>query len=152
MLLALGPCRGLLSELSLKQYRQAWKATDKTARSARSPPGAKSRRGTQRNRDDQGHSVNLPVDGSRDVVTSFAVNVAANFGAHLIVIASGEPTKSDELPGADIAHHLARHGVKVEVERNRINGGRHRQHDPFPCRGSFRGSPRHGRIRSFADA
>ena len=61
--------------------------------------------------------VNLPVDGSRDVVTSFAVSVAAKFGAHLIVIASGEPTKSDELPGADIAHHLARHGVKVDVDR-----------------------------------
>ena len=30
---------------------------------------------------------------------------------------SDEPAKSDELPGADIAHHLARHGVKVEVER-----------------------------------
>jgi hypothetical protein len=45
------------------------------------------------------------------------VSVAAKFGAHLIVIASGEPTKSDELPGADIAHHLARHGVKVEVDR-----------------------------------
>ena len=61
--------------------------------------------------------VNLSVDGSRDVVTSFAVSVAAKFGAHLIVIASGEPRKSDELPGADIAHHLARHGVKVEVDR-----------------------------------
>jgi hypothetical protein len=34
-----------------------------------------------------------------------------------VVIVSGEPAKSDELPGADIAHHLARHGVKVEVER-----------------------------------
>ena len=30
---------------------------------------------------------------------------------------SGEPAKSDELPGADIAHHLARHGAKVEIER-----------------------------------
>jgi hypothetical protein len=27
--------------------------------------------------------VNLPVEGSRDVVTSFAVSVAARFGAHL---------------------------------------------------------------------
>ena len=26
-------------------------------------------------------------------------------------------TKSDELPGVDIAHHLARHGVKVELKR-----------------------------------
>ena len=30
---------------------------------------------------------------------------------------SGEPAKSDELPGADIARHLARHGAKVEVKR-----------------------------------
>jgi nucleotide-binding universal stress UspA family protein len=34
-----------------------------------------------------------------------------------IVVVSGEPAKSDELPGADIAHHLARHGAKVEVKR-----------------------------------
>jgi nucleotide-binding universal stress UspA family protein len=34
-----------------------------------------------------------------------------------IVIVSGEPAKSDELPGADIAHHLARHGLKAEVKR-----------------------------------
>jgi nucleotide-binding universal stress UspA family protein len=34
-----------------------------------------------------------------------------------IVIVAGEPAKSDELPGADIAQHLARHGVKVEVNR-----------------------------------
>jgi len=34
-----------------------------------------------------------------------------------IVLVSGEPAKSDELPGADIAHHLARHDVKVEVNR-----------------------------------
>jgi hypothetical protein len=31
--------------------------------------------------------VNLPVEGSRDVVTSFAVSVAARFGAHLTGIA-----------------------------------------------------------------
>jgi nucleotide-binding universal stress UspA family protein len=34
-----------------------------------------------------------------------------------IVMVSGEPTKSDELPGADIGHHLARHGIKAEVKR-----------------------------------
>src|SRR5262249_26293776 len=34
-----------------------------------------------------------------------------------IVMVSAEAAKSDELPGADIAHHLARHGTKVEVER-----------------------------------
>ena len=31
--------------------------------------------------------VNLPVEGSRDVVTSFAVSVAARFGAHLTGVA-----------------------------------------------------------------
>jgi nucleotide-binding universal stress UspA family protein len=34
-----------------------------------------------------------------------------------VITVSGEPAKSDELPGADIAHHLARHGLKVEVDR-----------------------------------
>jgi nucleotide-binding universal stress UspA family protein len=34
-----------------------------------------------------------------------------------IVLVSSEPTKSDEIPGADIAHHLARHGLKVELRR-----------------------------------
>jgi len=34
-----------------------------------------------------------------------------------VVIVSGEPTKSDEIPGADIAHHLARHGAKVELKQ-----------------------------------
>ena len=30
---------------------------------------------------------------------------------------AGEPAKSDEMPGADIAQHLARHGVTVELKR-----------------------------------
>jgi nucleotide-binding universal stress UspA family protein len=34
----------------------------------------------------------------------------------LLTVAS-ESAKSDELPGADMAHHLARHGAKVSVER-----------------------------------
>jgi nucleotide-binding universal stress UspA family protein len=34
-----------------------------------------------------------------------------------IVLVSSEPAKSDEIPGADIAHHLARHGLKVELRR-----------------------------------
>jgi nucleotide-binding universal stress UspA family protein len=34
-----------------------------------------------------------------------------------IVIVSGEPAKSDELPGADIGRHLARHGIKAEVKQ-----------------------------------
>ncbi len=34
-----------------------------------------------------------------------------------IVVVAGEAGKSDEVPGADIAHHLARHGLKVELQR-----------------------------------
>jgi nucleotide-binding universal stress UspA family protein len=34
-----------------------------------------------------------------------------------VTIVSAERTKSDEMPGADIAHHLARHGATVEVNR-----------------------------------
>ena len=33
-----------------------------------------------------------------------------------VVIVTSEPTKSNEMPGADIAHHLARHGAKVEIK------------------------------------
>jgi nucleotide-binding universal stress UspA family protein len=35
---------------------------------------------------------------------------------HVVVVA-GERHKRDELPGADIGQHLARHGIKVEVNR-----------------------------------
>ena len=34
-----------------------------------------------------------------------------------VVVVANEAGKGDEVPGADIAHHLARHGLKVEVER-----------------------------------
>jgi nucleotide-binding universal stress UspA family protein len=34
-----------------------------------------------------------------------------------VVIVATEAGKSDEMPGADIAHHLARHGLRVEVKR-----------------------------------
>jgi nucleotide-binding universal stress UspA family protein len=34
-----------------------------------------------------------------------------------IVIVSNKPGKSDEVPGADLAQHLARHGLKVDVKR-----------------------------------
>ena len=33
-----------------------------------------------------------------------------------MIVASERP-KSDEIPGANIAQHLARHGLKVEVKR-----------------------------------
>lgn len=34
-----------------------------------------------------------------------------------IVIVSDKPNKKDEIPGADLAQHLARHGLKVEIEQ-----------------------------------
>ena len=34
----------------------------------------------------------------------------------VVIIATGRP-KSDEIPGADLGQHLARHGLKVEVKR-----------------------------------
>jgi nucleotide-binding universal stress UspA family protein len=34
-----------------------------------------------------------------------------------IVIVEGDRAKSDEMPGADMAEHLARHGLKVAIER-----------------------------------
>src|SRR6516162_1506424 len=34
-----------------------------------------------------------------------------------VVTVTTEPLKSDDLPGADIAHHLARHDLKVDVKR-----------------------------------
>ncbi|HEU4661329.1 MAG TPA: universal stress protein [Pseudolabrys sp.] len=37
-----------------------------------------------------------------------------------ILIAEGEPPKSNELAGADVAQHLARHGIKVIVEQTML--------------------------------
>src|SRR5271166_1897710 len=58
-------------------------------------------------------------DGSRSAARAVgdALPFLVQAKATKIVMVSGEPTKSDELPGADIAHHLARHGIKAEVER-----------------------------------
>ena len=39
-----------------------------------------------------------------------------------VVVVAGEAGKSDELPGADIAQHLARHGLTIEVKRI-VSGG-----------------------------
>ena len=34
-----------------------------------------------------------------------------------VVVVGNKPPKSDEVPGADLGQHLARHGVKVDVKR-----------------------------------
>ena len=58
-------------------------------------------------------------DGSRSAARAVgdAMPLLAKAKTAEIVMVSAEAAKSDELPGADIAHHLARHGTKVEVER-----------------------------------
>jgi nucleotide-binding universal stress UspA family protein len=58
-------------------------------------------------------------DGSRSAARAVgdAMPLLAKAKLAEIVMVSGEAAKSDELPGADIALHLARYGIKVEVER-----------------------------------
>jgi nucleotide-binding universal stress UspA family protein len=58
-------------------------------------------------------------DGSRNAARAAADAMPFLLRADSIevVIVTAEPTKSDEVAGADIAHHLARHGLKVSVRR-----------------------------------
>ena len=58
-------------------------------------------------------------DGSRNAgrAVADALPLLARAKTVEVVIVTGGPGKSDEVAGADIAHHLARHGLKVEVER-----------------------------------
>ena len=58
-------------------------------------------------------------DGSRSAAR--AAGDAMPFLSHAdeieVLIVAGERGKSDEIPGADIGQHLARHGFKVDVKR-----------------------------------
>jgi nucleotide-binding universal stress UspA family protein len=65
-----------------------------------------------------GH-VMLCWDGSRSAARAAADAMPFILRAKAveIVIVASEPAKSDELPGADMAHHLARHGARVELKR-----------------------------------
>jgi nucleotide-binding universal stress UspA family protein len=58
-------------------------------------------------------------DGSRNAARAVgdAMPFIIRAKATEIVIVTNEDAKSDEMPGADIAHHLARHGADVEVKR-----------------------------------
>jgi nucleotide-binding universal stress UspA family protein len=58
-------------------------------------------------------------DGSRSAARAVAdaMPLLVRAKATEVVIVTGERAKSDEIPGADIAHHLARHGAKVEVKQ-----------------------------------
>ncbi len=63
-------------------------------------------------------------DGSKNATRAIAdaMPFLARAGAIDLVIVATEGVKSDELPGADIAQHLARHGLKVDVKRI-VTGG-----------------------------
>ena len=58
-------------------------------------------------------------DGSRNSARAAADAMPFLLRAKVVevVVVTGEGRKSEELPGADIAKHLARHGLNVEVNR-----------------------------------
>jgi nucleotide-binding universal stress UspA family protein len=58
-------------------------------------------------------------DGSRTATRAIAdaLPLLARAKAVEVLIVAGGRTKSDEVPGADVGQHLARHGLKVEVKR-----------------------------------
>jgi nucleotide-binding universal stress UspA family protein len=57
-------------------------------------------------------------DGSRTATRAIADSLPFLTRAKAIdvIIVTGGPTKSDEMPGADIGQHLARHGLNIEVK------------------------------------
>jgi nucleotide-binding universal stress UspA family protein len=58
-------------------------------------------------------------DGSRNAARAVAdaMPLLARAGTIDVVIVANDRGKSDEIPGADIAQHLARHDLKVELRR-----------------------------------
>ena len=63
-------------------------------------------------------------DGSRQAARAIgdAMPLLAKAGRVEIVIVSSERGKQDEIEGADMGQHLARHGLKVEVHRMSSGG------------------------------
>jgi len=68
-------------------------------------------------------NVMICWDGSRTAARAVAdaIPIIGNSGRVEIVIVANERGKQDEIEGADIGQHLARHGLKVDVHR--ISGG-----------------------------
>ena len=58
-------------------------------------------------------------DGSRAATRAIAdaMPLLEHAGRVEVVIVANDPGKQDEIPGADMGQHLARHGLKVEVTR-----------------------------------
>jgi nucleotide-binding universal stress UspA family protein len=63
--------------------------------------------------------VMVAWDASRNAARAVAdaMPFLAKAGSIDVVIVASERPKSDEVAGADIGHHLARHGLKVDVKR-----------------------------------
>jgi nucleotide-binding universal stress UspA family protein len=63
--------------------------------------------------------VMVAWDASRNAARAVAdaMPFLAKAGTIDVVIVASERPKSDEIAGADIAHHLARHGLKVDLKR-----------------------------------
>ena len=63
--------------------------------------------------------VMVAWDGSRSAARAVgdAMPLLGKANAIDVVIVADDRGKSDELPGADIAQHLARHGLKVDLKR-----------------------------------
>jgi nucleotide-binding universal stress UspA family protein len=58
-------------------------------------------------------------DGSRTAARAIgdAMPFLTRANAIDVIIVASEPAKSDEMPGADIGQHLARHRLKIDVKR-----------------------------------
>jgi nucleotide-binding universal stress UspA family protein len=63
-------------------------------------------------------------DGSRAAARAIAdaMPLLERAGSIEVLIVANEPGKQDEIEGADMAGHLARHGLKVEVTRTPAGG------------------------------
>jgi nucleotide-binding universal stress UspA family protein len=68
-----------------------------------------------------GHRVLVAWDAGREAARAVADTLPLLKGAEHVVTLSANPDTGDkqhgELPGADIARHLARHGVRVDAQR-----------------------------------
>ena len=69
------------------------------------------------------NNVMVCWDGSRTAARAVAdaIPIIGSSGRVEVVIVTNERGKEDEIEGADIGQHLARHGLKVDVHR--ISGG-----------------------------
>ena len=92
-------------------------------------------------------------DGSRNAARAVAdaLPLLRRAGA-VEVVTINSVERRNEVAGADIAEHLARHGLKIELKSITDKDERRREHDFEPRRGQLRRPRRDGRLRSLAAA